>query len=860
MRIRTFIYCGVVASLFTLTACQSSNTSNNKDVQVPKQSQRNPELWPKLNSALAKDPTTEKRVAEILGKMSLEEKIGQMIQPEIKYATPADIKKYHIGSVLNGGGTFPNNNKHSSPADWVKLANEYYLAAMSGEEDNRIPLIWGSDAVHGHNNVVGATLFPHNIGLGAARDPEMIRRIGAATAKEIATTGVDWTFAPTVAVARDDRWGRTYESYSEDPSIVRQYSKMMIDGLQGQVNSPNFLSDGHVVATAKHFLADGGTHRGIDRGDVKISEEELVRVHAPGFIEALKSGSQTIMASFNSWNGEKVHGSKYLLTDILKQRLGFDGFVVGDWNAHRFVDGCKVDSCPQAVNAGLDMLMVPSDWKPLYNNTLQQARSGIIPISRIDDAVSRILRIKLRAGLFTAGQVTERALAGKNNILGSQSHRTLAREAARKSLVLLKNNNAALPINPTKNILIVGEAATDISRQSGGWTLSWQGTGNKPEDFVGATTIFDGIQRQVKQAGGQAIYSKDGGTGDVIFDNQKPADVIVVVYGEKPYAEWHGDIASIEYQPGSKKDLDLLKKLKRKGVPTVSVFLSGRPLWVNKEINASDAFVAAWLPGSEGEAIADVIFSKANGEVQYDFNGKLSFSWPKFVYQTVLNKGDDDYQPLFPYGYGLNYSDNSHLDNTLNEDGLKFIAGQLDDAWVMVSRTMEPWKFSFHEQGQHSLPVTGNLTVSGEDQNLVISAVDRVSQQDARKIQWLGLKPASISFSSERPQDLSRYQEKSSTLTFDLMLPKKSSAKTSLTMSCGEGCQGSIPLQEVLMNSVPGEWQTVAVDLACFEQSGVDFSKVDNIFRVDNNEPLSIVLSDIKIIPNTADQATISCR
>ena len=464
-----------------------------------------------------------------------------------------------------------------------------------------VPVIWGTDAVHGHNNVAGATLFPHNIGLGATRDPELIQRIGEATALEVAATGIDWTFAPTLAVVRDDRWGRTYEGYSEDPEIVRQYAGRMITGLQGSAASPDFLSTFHVVATAKHFIGDGGTDQGVDQGDNLSTEQQLLDIHGQGYLSALEAGVQTVMASFNSWRGEKVHGDRHLLTDVLKGRLGFDGYVIGDWNGHAQVPGCSNESCPAAINAGVDMIMVPEDWKALLTNTLEQVRSGEIEQSRIDDAVRRILRVKMRAGLFTGGRPSSRPPAGDASLVGAADHRSLAREAVRQSLVLLKNGEGLLPLQRDLNVLVAGDGADDISKQSGGWSVTWQGTEVTNEDFPGATSIFAGVREAVTAGGGSATLSPDGS-----FDESP--DVAIVVFGEDPYAEYDGDLESLDFSAGHGASLELLRRLKGQGVPVVSVFLSGRPLWVNPELNASTAFVAAWLPGTEGGGIADVLF------------------------------------------------------------------------------------------------------------------------------------------------------------------------------------------------------------------------------------------------------------
>jgi beta-glucosidase len=610
-----------------------------------------PPAWPITNNAVPKDAALEARIRTLLAGLTLEQKVAQMVQPDIRSVTPDDVRRYRLGSILNGGGAFPENRKYSTLTDWVTLADAFYDASMDPGNGPAIPIVWGTDAVHGHNNVIGATLFPHNIGLGAMRDPDLMEKIGAATAREVAASGIDWAFAPTVAVVRDDHWGRTYESYSEDPEVVRAYAGRIVSGLQGQAGTPAFLDGTHVLATAKHYIGDGGTAQGVDRGDNRSTEKQLLAIHGQGYVSALNAGVQTVMVSYNMWQGLKMHGHQYLITDVLKQRMGFDGMVVTDWNGIDEVQGCSKDKCAAAVNAGIDLFMVPEDWKNFLNNTIAQVKSGDIPEARIDDAVTRILRVKLRAGLFEHGRPSSRLLANHLDELGAPAHRSVARQAVRESLVLLKNHGALLPLDPAKKILVAGDGADDIGKQSGGWTISWQGSGNINADFPGATSIYAGIRQAVAAGGGTTTLSVDG------TYSAKP-DVAIVVFGENPYAEYEGNVKSLDYRQvargGGGKDLALLKKLKDAGIPVAAVFLTGRPLWVNPEINAADAFVVAWLPGTEGAGVADVLFKSANG---FDFRGKLSFSWPKYADRTVGNRGDSGDLSAYPYGYGLTYAD-----------------------------------------------------------------------------------------------------------------------------------------------------------------------------------------------------------
>ncbi|MEO6713749.1 MAG: glycoside hydrolase family 3 protein, partial [Mycobacteriales bacterium] len=448
--------------------------------------------WPKVESRITPDPAMEARIAGMVAQMTVAEKVGQMTQPEISAISPAQVNEFHIGSVLNGGGAWPNADKNATAQDWLDLADAYWEASLTSNLATRIPVMWGIDAVHGNNNIRGATLFPHNIGLGAAHDPKLAREIGAATARSVRATGQDWAFAPTVAVVRDDRWGRTYEGFSEDPRLTRAYGYEAVIGLQG--DDPTGIGPDGVIASAKHFIGDGGTHQGKDQGVTPASEAEMINIHGQGYYAAIAAGAQTVMASFNSWTNDelgisegKVHGSAYLLTEVLKNQLGFDGLVVGDWNGHGQVDGCSNESSPAAINAGVDIIMVPHDWLAFIRNTISQVESGEIPMARIDDAVSRILRVKLRAGIFEQPKPSERAHAGSTDAL---VHAELARHAVRKSLVLLKNAGPVLPLAASAKVLVVGKSADNMQNQCGGWTLTWQGTANTNADFPNGTTIL----------------------------------------------------------------------------------------------------------------------------------------------------------------------------------------------------------------------------------------------------------------------------------------------------------------------------------------------------------------------------------
>jgi beta-glucosidase len=649
-----------MAAALALGAC-SILQGKEEEAEAPRVTQPgeiHPELWPEGHSGAARDPAIEAEVARLLAQMTLEEKVGQTIQADVNYASPEDVRQYHLGSILNGGDSGPGRNDRAAPEAWLTAADAYYAASLPATPDRpSIPILWGTDSVHGNSNIVGATIFPHNIGLGAARDPELMREIGEITAIETRVTGADWTFAPTVAVVRDDRWGRTYEGYSEDPGIVAEAGAALIEGLQGAPGASDFLRGPHVIATAKHFIGDGGTQGGRDQGDNLASEEELRDIFAPPYESAIAAGVQAVMASFSSWQGRKAHGDRALLNDVLVGRLGFDGLVVGDWNGYQQVPGCSFTSCPAVYNAGVDLIMAPDNWRGLYANTLAQVASGEIPIARLDEAVSRILRVKLRAGLMSEGPPSTRPFAGDWSQLGSPAHRAVARRAVRESLVLLKNDGALLPLNPRLNVLVAGDGADDLAKQCGGWTISWQGGGNSRADFPNGQTVFEGVRAAVDAAGGKATLSVDGSYAE------RP-DAAIVVFGENPYAEGAGDRADLAFEGGDGRDLKLLESFRDRHIPVVAVFLSGRPLYVTREINASNAFVAAWLPGSEGGGIADMLFRKADDSIAYDFRGRLSYSWPRAPDQTPLNAPAPNdppealakYDPLFPLGYGLDYA------------------------------------------------------------------------------------------------------------------------------------------------------------------------------------------------------------
>jgi len=838
-----------LSTLLVCTALAAATACSNSTLETTTAAKE--EIWPALSTPIKPNEKLEARISAMLASMTPEQKVAQMIQPEIRDVTVEDMREYGFGSYLNGGGSFPGGQKHASPKDWIELAEAMYQASVDDSLDgSTIPTLWGTDAVHGHNNVIGATLFPHNIGLGAANNPSLIEKIAAATAKEVMVTGIDWVFAPTVAVVRDDRWGRTYEGYSEDPEIVKAYAEAIVEGLQGRIGD-NFLGDQQVISTVKHFLGDGGTEGGDDQGNNTDSEQALFDIHAQGYVGGLNAGAQTVMASFNSWHGEKNHGSHYLLTEVLKDRMGFDGLVVGDWNGHGQIANCSNESCSQAANAGLDIYMAPTaSWKPLFHNTVAQVKSGEISEARVNDAVRRILRVKIRAGLFDKPSPANRPFSGKANIIGSKAHREIARDAVRQSLVLLKNTNTLLPLSPKQHVLVSGDGAHNIGKQSGGWSITWQGTGNSNEDFPGATSIYDGIEASMKAAGGSSELSVDG------HFTKKP-DLAIVVFGEEPYAEGNGDLDNLEYQRGHKKDLALLKKLKSQGIKVVSVFITGRPLWVNPELNASDAFLVAWLPGTEGGGVADLIFSKPNGDIQFDFTGKLSFTWPANPRQTAINRYDENSVGLLPYGFGLSYGTSSSEENILSNNLSETIQSSsetLPDLALFDRAVKTPW--SLWIGGQNSR----QEVTSSQQKNdtLALRTIDKIVQEDALELIYTG--PAQVSISSAFPSDLRSYREANASLVMNLKVDSSASKNVYIGMGCEDSCEAKLDVGKQIKTAPVGQWQSMSIDLQCFQNAGANLGKIFTPFELMSDGEFAVNIADIRIEPNSAHEANLNCQ
>jgi beta-glucosidase len=559
-------------------------------------------------------------VEQLVAQMSLEEKVGQMTQVSRVALQGAEVRELYLGSVLNGGEDMVTPN---TPTGWADAIDRLQMQAL--ETRLGIPLVYGVDAVHGHAEMRGATVFPHNIGLGATRNPELVEKVGRSAAQEIAATGIRWTFAPCIAVPRNERWGRTYEGFGETPELASMFAPAAVRGLQGEkLGSPE-----SVIACAKHFLADGGTQDGIDQGDAIISEQELRAIHLPGYAAAVKAGVGSIMVSYSSWNGQRLHGQKHLITDVLKGELGFQGFVVSDWEGIDKMGTSFKENVENAINAGVDMAMCAGGYRTFIRAVKSLVSSNRISMSRIDDAVRRILRVKAAAGLWEH-PMTDRALAAQ---VGSSEHRGLARDAVRQSAVLLKNDKNVLPLKKTMRIHVGGSKANDVGAQCGGWTVGWQG---RLGAVTPGTTILSGIERVV---GGRVATSRDASGG-------ASADAVVVVVGEPPYAETSGDSKDLVL---SGADRSAIANARKSGKPVVTVLITGRPLIVEDWLSLTDALLVVWLPGTEGDGVADVMFGS------HKPTGKLPHSWPRSMKQIPINAGDASYDPLFPYGFGLTY-------------------------------------------------------------------------------------------------------------------------------------------------------------------------------------------------------------
>jgi len=587
------------------------------------------------------------RVEDLLARMSLAEKIGQMTLIEKNSLGEGDVAEYYLGGVLSGGGGSPRDN---APEGWLEMVRAFQEEALT--TPLAIPIIYGVDAVHGHNNVPGAVIFPHNVGLGATRNADLVSQIARVTAVEVAATGIFWNYAPTVAVPQDIRWGRIYEGFAEQTDLVSELGAAYVAGLQGD----DLTAETAVLATPKHFVGDGGTTWGssttyqIDQGVTEVDEETLRAIHLPPYQAAIDAGARSIMISFSSWGGQKMHANTYLINDVLKDELGFTGFVVSDWGGVDQVDSNYDEAVVASINAGIDMNMVPYDAERFINSLTAAVESGAVSQERIDDAVRRILTVKFELGLFERGLPDESLL----DQVGSDEHRALARDAVRQSLVLLQNEDGALPLDKEAPVIFVaGEAADDIGMQLGGWSISWQGM---PGDITEGTTILEAIE---EVAAGEVYFNRFGRYERIVDDAGNPivADVGIVVLAERPYAEGEGDRADLAL---SQPEIDLVARVRDQSEKVVVILMSGRPLLIESVLANSDAFVAAWLPGTEAQGIADALFG------DYEFTGRLPYTWPRTMEQVTVDKSalsDSGCEaPLFPYGYGLTTAEDGHVE------------------------------------------------------------------------------------------------------------------------------------------------------------------------------------------------------
>jgi beta-glucosidase len=812
--------------------------------------------WPESAPAAAPDAKAEALVDQLLAKMSTEEKVGQLVQADIGSIRPEDLRKYKLGSILAGGNSAPGDNVRIGAARWLELVDAFYRASVADASPTHpaIPILFGIDAVHGHTRIPGATVFPHNVGLGAANDVALIEKIGQATAAEIAVTGIDWTFAPTIAVVRDVRWGRAYESYSEDPALVAKYARAMVTGLQGVAGSSQFMGPGRALATIKHFLGDGGTIDGRDQFNNLADERTLRNVHAAGYPAGIDAGALTVMASYNSWQGTKMHANHALLTDVLKGRWHFPGFVIGDWNAHEELPGCTKFDCLDMLMAGVDMYMAPDSWRQVYTNLLDQVQSGRIPQARLDDAVRRILRVKAMAGLFEKAAPKDRPEAGQFEHLGSPEHRAIARQAVRESLVLLKNDHQLLPLNARARILVAGAAADDIGVQCGGWTIDWQGDHNTNADFPGATSIFGGIKAAVEAAGGTASFSPDGSF------SERPAAAIVV-YGETPYAEFEGDRETLEFSPDDRSHLQLLRRLRAAHIPVVSVFISGRPMWVNREINASDAFVAAWLPGSEGAGVADLLFRKADGSIRQDFTGRLSFSWPDTAMPVRFDDSGRPTGALYARGYGLSVTQQPHPQR-LSEDPRLPLALRQTDTLFHAGHVTAPWSIYVND-------AVASVRLTTAAQPSPAGALTVQLAAPTLRTTWSGLSAGTFSIGGRAADYRAlaragaaievRYRVESPAqqpvrigmvceAPYGTHAPADPAAPAINWALCGTRTGAWLDMTAQFASAPIGSWRTLAIPLTCLSNDGADLSHVAMPFAVASGGKFALSISDVRII------------
>ncbi len=837
--------------------------------------------WEPINVANFNAEQCENWVEATLAQMTLDEKLGQMIQAEVQQLDPADIGRYKIGSALNGSGVWPNKDRFSSPQAWAEMIDRYFMASAESFRGRpfSIPFAWATDAIHGHNNLHRATIFPHNIGLGATRDPDLVQRIGQVTATELAASGMDWTFAPTVAVPLDARWGRFYEGYAQDATVVADFAGAMVRGLQG-TGATSRSHDTAVLSSVKHWIGDGGTRWGIDRGNNFCSEQELIELHSAGYRSALEAGAQVVMVSFSSWEHEtnydhaplvgsaynfKLHGSRYLITDVLKKQLGFDGIVLTDWDGHCEVSKCTLKDARYCINAGADMLMVEArgDWLAILDQTKRDLEEGHISPERIADAVRRILRVKYRTHLAERPRPSERA-AVKNaaSIIGSNQHREVARESVRKSAVLLKNNGGLLPLAANARILLAGSAAHSFSKQMGGWSLHWHSNELQQEDFPAATTLGQALHEAI--VSGSVTELNPGESLD-----PSSVDCAVVVFGEDAYSEMLGDIRpwdTLEYaalKPSYAEDLALLRRLHEKKIPIVSVFFTGRPLYLNEEINLSHAFVIAWLPGMACEGITDLLVRAEDGTIRHDFQGTLPCAWPATPYgfrlTNALDTKVDDLHPeyagdqeiLFDLGYGLQVNQpDSHVDAPLyplNQHDASPIPPRALNDLVLLGPNADP-RFTCRIAG-NGFWVGADVSRNAPTDALLgtLEPFDYLGKNDAFHVFFNG-RIASLYFQFPRwnIEDMRGFLIAGAALVLSLRIHELSPGPVRFSAHNCFPSKGIYDATTLVQNAPIGEWIRLRVPLADIAASGSDFSKVNVPFMLHTQARIRFDIGDLR--------------
>ena len=834
--------------------------------------------WSEIAATAHCDLGLESYVETTLEQMTIDEKLGQMIQAEVQQLHPTDIETYKIGSALNGAGVWPTKDRYSSPAAWASMIDAYWTASKQSfsQRPFDIPFAWATDAVHGHNNLFNATVFPHNIGLGATRDPDLLRRIGEITASELSASGMDWTFAPTVAIPLDARWGRFYEGYSQDPAIVSVLAGEMVLGLQGKLGTA--VADS-VLSSIKHWIGDGGTRWGIDRGVNFCSEEDLYRLHAVGYQAALKAGAQVVMVSFSSWNHEnnydhapntglpynyKLHGSHYLITEVLKKQMRFDGIVLTDWDGHCEISKCSLKDARYCINAGADVLMVEArgDWLAILDQTKRDLAAGFITQARIDDAVRRVLRVKQRAALKNKQRPVDRAAVRKaSQIVGSAQHRSVAREAVRKSVVLLKNDNDLLPLHRQQRILAAGSALDSLSKQLGGWSLHWHSNELAQEEFPTATTLLQSLQQElpVEQL---SRYQ------DEMELDRNLYDVAIVAIGEDAYSEMLGDIRpwnSLEYaalKPSYAQDLALLRRLNGAGIPIVCVYFGGRPLYLNKEINLATSFLVTWLPGIAGEGITDVILRSPDSKVQNDFLGRLSCAWPATPFGFRLSKSysdevsskhpkyDGDSEILFPIGYGLSVNETS----STNLGALPLYREELDAPPPRAKRSLV--FLGPNEDARYTCRIAGNGFWVGADVSRVatteallgrVEPLSYLGDNDALRVYFNGrIASLYLQLPHWDVEDMRGYLSAAADLVFDLRMHTRGKGPVRLS---AHNCFPSVGVYDAtsIFASLPLEtWAEVRLPLSSLAATGSDFRQINVPFMLHTEAELRFDIGHLR--------------